>query len=217
MKMLGWMQNKLNARFACNSLHSISLNHHPPRQHIRPKEEFSDWPQALLAIGTFGNTKNNVKQEQEQEKEKQEEQEQEEVEVEEFTADEVEKIEKELNLLLEDDKSLVIGGGEGEGERKAINNNVANSIKKKSFSFLLKKMFVSRPEFTPKLNLRDQLPQSTMEKILRAILHKKIYPQNPNSTNSSTKKVLHKKHKEETKDNGSKWVKTDSEYIVLEI
>jgi len=56
-------------------------------------------------------------------------------------------------------------------------------------------------------------------KILRAILHKKIYPQNP-SPKSSTKKYLENKQKlksaeedgiDEKADERSKWVKTDSE------
>ncbi|WCJ42821.1 Protein DEEPER ROOTING 1 [Euphorbia peplus] len=210
MKIFGWMQNKLNAKFGCNTLHSISVNHHPPKQEIGAKEEFSDWPHGLLAIGTFGNTKNVKEEEDQVDQEKQE-----------FTVEEVEKLEKEINLLLEDDKSVVLGGG------KAVNNvdnTISNSINKKSFSFLLKKMFVCRAEFTPTLNLRDQVPESRIDKILRAILHKKIYPQNSNASNSSTKKVLQKKHEQikddeddDDDDKRSKWVKTDSEYIVLEI
>lgn len=57
--------------------------------------------------------------------------------------------------------------------------------------------------------------------MLRAILHKKIYPQNPSSNSSTTKKYLENKHKPRSikgeddinykDDKGSKWVKTDSE------
>ncbi|XP_043706916.1 protein DEEPER ROOTING 1-like [Telopea speciosissima] len=110
------------------------------------------------------------------------------------------------------------------------NTNNANAIKKRSVTFLLKKMFACRsgfapaPTFTP--CLRDPIPESRMEKLLRAILQKKIYPQSSTPT-ASMKKYLENRHMvgqdrkeddlpEKAKD-GSKWVKTDSEYIVLEI
>ncbi|XP_028078492.1 uncharacterized protein LOC114280332 [Camellia sinensis] len=66
--------------------------------------------------------------------------------------------------------------------------------------------------------------------ILRAILHKKIYPQNSSSNPKATaKKYLETISHMHNSDNnegemldtaandGSKWVKTDSEFIVLEI
>ncbi|KAH0919371.1 hypothetical protein HID58_027031 [Brassica napus] len=49
MKFLGWMQNKLHGKQGNTHRPSISsASSHQPR------EEFSDWPQGLLAIGTFG-------------------------------------------------------------------------------------------------------------------------------------------------------------------
>ncbi|XP_050260954.1 protein DEEPER ROOTING 1 [Quercus robur] len=104
-------------------------------------------------------------------------------------------------------------------------DNIKAAIGKKSLSFLLKKIFVCRSGFSPAPNLRDQLPELRMEKILRAMLHKKIYPQ------SSSKALSMKKYLEnrlmpksaaedelnDKSNNGSKWLNTDSEYIVLEI
>ncbi|KAK4365647.1 hypothetical protein RND71_013527 [Anisodus tanguticus] len=94
----------------------------------------------------------------------------------------------------------------------------------KSVSFLLKKMFVCSSGFAPTPNLRDTLPESRMEKLLRTILSKKINPQN--GARVSTKRYLEdrcapkeeveEKKREKTCD-GSKWVKTDSDFIVLEI
>ncbi|KAK8654744.1 hypothetical protein V6N13_107344 [Hibiscus sabdariffa] len=97
-------------------------------------------------------------------------------------------------------------------------------IGKKSLSFLLKKMFVCTSGFSqsPAPCLRDPIPESSMEKILRNILQKKIYPQS-SSPRLYTKKPLESSHVpkiangDEKPDNGSKWVKTDSEYIVLEM
>ncbi|XP_018839204.1 uncharacterized protein LOC109004956 isoform X1 [Juglans regia] len=109
--------------------------------------------------------------------------------------------------------------------REICADNKKKAIGKKSISFLLKKMFVCGSGFAPAPSLRDTLQESRMEKLLRVMLHKKINPQNT-SRASSMKRYLEdtqipKKRdddemQEKTND-GGKWVKTDSEYIVLEI
>ncbi|XP_054807295.1 protein DEEPER ROOTING 1-like [Prosopis cineraria] len=89
-------------------------------------------------------------------------------------------------------------------------------------------MFVCRSNLQRTHFFKDPLStESRMEKIFRAILNKKIHPHGSSSTMVLKK---HLKDKQMTKsdndddefnnpaaDNGSKWVKTDSEYIVLEI
>ncbi|XP_020424620.1 uncharacterized protein LOC18770522 [Prunus persica] len=108
--------------------------------------------------------------------------------------------------------------------------NTNTAIGKKSLSFLLKKVCVCRSGFAPAAapGLRDPILESRMEKILKAILHKKIYPKSSSASTMSMKKYLENGHNiaksandEEInidkEDEGSKWVKTDSEYIVLEI
>ncbi|KAJ9179423.1 hypothetical protein P3X46_011212 [Hevea brasiliensis] len=106
--------------------------------------------------------------------------------------------------------------------------NKKKSIGKKSISFLLKEVFVCRGGFAPQPSLRDSLQESRMEKLLRTLLHKKINHQN-SSQASSKKKYLEDNKRISNKENekeegkrektcdGGKWVKTDSEYIVLEI
>ncbi|CAL9080995.1 unnamed protein product, partial [Musa acuminata var. zebrina] len=93
-----------------------------------------------------------------------------------------------------------------------------NAIKKKSISFLLKKVFVCGGGFAPAPSSRDPAPESRMEKILRAILTKKM--SQPNSAPaSSKKKYLENKPAERTREGEEedkkkaqcKWVKTDSE------
>ncbi|XP_038994983.1 protein NEGATIVE GRAVITROPIC RESPONSE OF ROOTS-like [Hibiscus syriacus] len=101
------------------------------------------------------------------------------------------------------------------------------AIGKKSISFLLKKMFICSSGFSPAPSLRDTPQESRMEKLLRVMLHKKIHNQNPNRA-SSTKRYLEDKQapkrqknpdetQERKSEDGGKWVKTDSEFIVLEI
>ncbi|XP_062087061.1 protein DEEPER ROOTING 1-like [Humulus lupulus] len=115
------------------------------------------------------------------------------------------------------------------GKDVTVDNTKNAIVGKKSFSFLLKKIFVCTSGFpnsppTPKA----PIPEQRMEKILRAILHKKIYPQGSSSPSLSMKKYIENRHMHSSNDqddltddqkavNGSKWVKTDSEYIVLEI
>ncbi|KAK7275567.1 hypothetical protein RIF29_16686 [Crotalaria pallida] len=128
------------------------------------------------------------------------------------SGDKEEDIEKTLSLILGKCKDIFA-------------DNKKKSIGKKSISFLLKKMFVCRSGFAPAPSLRDTLQESRMEKLLRTILHKKIYAQNSSRASSMKKyledtKITRNKNEdelEERSDEGCKWVKTDSEYIVLEI
>ncbi|XP_039049578.1 protein NEGATIVE GRAVITROPIC RESPONSE OF ROOTS-like [Hibiscus syriacus] len=239
-----------------------------------PRQEFSDWPHGLLAIGTFGNNNDipenhrsrNINRrepfdiEEEQEPSSSE-------DLHEFTSEEVGKLEEELTKLLsrkpasdvkkelanlpldrflncpsslEVDRrvsnALCSDSGDKSDQEyidRAISvilgrcKDICAENKKKSISFLLKKMFVCSSGFSPAPSLRDTLQESKMEKLLRVMLHKKIYNQNP-SRASAIKKYLEDKqaprkpnNEDETQqrksEDGYKWVKTDSEYIVLEI
>ncbi|XP_038985393.1 protein NEGATIVE GRAVITROPIC RESPONSE OF ROOTS-like isoform X1 [Phoenix dactylifera] len=245
LQILNWVQNKFVGRQKKNKVDVGSSSARHTTMPDTHKDEFSDWPQALLAIGTFGNS-----------------------ELEEDTAtydsskslytlqdqpdlllEEVIKFQKELAKLLAaepksrtDESEMEWGKEFCDGfddedncdlspNSKIILNRAKNlladprgAIKKKSISFLLKKMFVCKSGFGPARNLRDPFPESKIEKLLKTMLHKKIHPQNSNST--SKPKHLEKKQEERThaedkmheeEKDGGKWVKTDSEYIVLEM
>ncbi|KAF8365182.1 hypothetical protein HHK36_032803 [Tetracentron sinense] len=247
-----------------NIIHVFSLSHYTDHIVQEPrKEEFSDWPHGLLAIGTFGN--NDLKEDSERH-ELQENLSSPEDQID-FTAEEVGKIQEELTKLLS--RKPVSKGSEGEttnlpldkflncpsslevdrticytfcndsndknvdlqrsssvvlskGKDVSMDHN-SNAIRKRSLSFLLKKMFVCGSGFAPAPSLRDPLSESRMEKLLRAILHKKIYPQK-SSPSSSMKKYLENRHTlktssedemQEKANDGCKWVKTDSECMFL--
>ncbi|PON54295.1 hypothetical protein TorRG33x02_302920 [Trema orientale] len=105
------------------------------------------------------------------------------------------------------------------GGKDVSMDNTKSAIGKKSFSFLLKKMFVCRSGFPPPPSPRAPIPEPRMEKIFRAILNKKIYPQSSNPS-SSIKMYIENRHmqnsnkdndNDQNADNGSKWVKTDSD------
>ncbi|XP_057797103.1 protein DEEPER ROOTING 1-like isoform X2 [Salvia miltiorrhiza] len=72
---------------------------------------------------------------------------------------------------------------------------------KKSLSFLVRKLFL-RTTSTP-TTFRDAFQESRMEKLMRAMLAKKIHPRNSSANQNA--------------EHGFKWDKTDSEFIVLEI
>nr|ANJ86429.1 NGR4 [Glycine max] len=236
-----------------------------------PREEFSDWPDGLLAIGTFGNS-NEVKEKTEKHILREDPSSSEEIA--DFTPEEIGKLQKELTKLLRqkpnvekeiaelpldrflncpsslevdrrisnvlcsdsEDKDKDEEEREKEEEediektlsvilgkfKEICANNSKKAIGKKSISFLLKKMFVCRSGFAPAPSLKDtlQLQESRMEKLLRIILHKKINSQHSSRALSLKKRLEDRKMPKEDEaenDDGCKWVKTDSEYIVLEI
>ncbi|KAJ0256375.1 Protein LAZY 4 [Hirschfeldia incana] len=112
-------------------------------------------------------------------------------------------------------------------ESSSKNKKSKRDLSKTSVSYLLKKMFVCSEGFSPlpKPRLRDTFEESRMEKLLRVMLHKKVNAQ-ASSKQTSTKKYVQDKKQLSLKNeeeegrssgDGSKWVKTDSDFIVLEI
>ncbi|CAH8388919.1 unnamed protein product [Eruca vesicaria subsp. sativa] len=108
MKFLGWMLNKQNAKHGDHNRTSTSSasSYHAKQE---PREEFSDWPHALLAIGTFGSTSNSVSKSVHEETEankksishsEQEEEPSSSDDIEDFTPEEAKKIQKELMKIL---------------------------------------------------------------------------------------------------------------------
>ncbi|CAN4100059.1 unnamed protein product [Withania somnifera] len=282
MKLFSWMQNKLNGGQGNKVQTKNQTNQERPRN-----EEFSGWPDSLLAIGTFGTSSTSVgaNSESTQNIQNQEDHENEILEqssspnLAEFTPEEVGKLQKELTKLLSKKPATTAKLAATEGQQdgdlpldrflncpsslevdrrtssrfsctnseiyenldeeeidrtiRAIigrcKDHVCKTNKKKvngmkSVSFLLKKMFVCSSGFAPTPSLRDTLPESRMEKLLRTILSKKIIPQS--ASRISTKRYLEdrcapkeegEEKKREKNCDGSKWVKTDSDFIVLEI
>ncbi|KAF5732103.1 hypothetical protein HS088_TW18G00792 [Tripterygium wilfordii] len=263
MKLFSWMNNKLNGKQGSTKSNTVPVTNHVKQE---AREEFSDWPHGLLAIGTFGNNeiKEKVVDIQEEDPSSSD-------DLHDFTPEEVGKLQKELTKLLsrkpktEVEKEVIANlpldrflncpsslevdrrisnaicndsdDKEEENIERTISvilgrcrdicaDNKKKAIGKKSISFLLKKMFVCSSGFAPQPSLRDTFQESRMEKLLRTLLHKKINPQNPPRPSSMKKfledKPTQKRQNEEEEiqeknNEGCKWVKTDSEYIVLEI
>ncbi|KAK9726877.1 hypothetical protein RND81_05G243000 [Saponaria officinalis] len=270
------MQNKINGRPGNPKQSTAPLNNLPKQAPQR--EEFNDWPQGLLTIGTFGN--NDLKDQPISSEihtaTNEQEQEQNPTSVSspdlsEFTPEEVGQLQKELTKLLkrkpakqeEESPDLPLDRflncpsslevsrrisnaiicTDPENKEDDIERTISviigkckevraektkNAIGKKSLSFLLKKMFVCADGFSPVPSLRETLQETRMEKLLRTILHKKMYPKT-SSRSSSSKRYLEERRnpenrydEDETEERPSaseacKWDKTDSEFIVLEI
>ncbi|XP_062194177.1 protein DEEPER ROOTING 1-like [Phragmites australis] len=248
MKIFGWVANKIGgkqeSRRSANSTAPYRANVSECR-----KDEFSDWPQSLLAIGTFGNkqiekvaqsSSGNVQTMKDSVK---------------FTEEEVDKIRKEFEVLLESNNQAEVQGsyddeqvasqkhvGEDDNEKyreHLINKEIivskareivgkkGSALKPRSIASLLK-LFACKGGFTSTvLEPRNSFPQSRMEKLLRAILQKKIHPKN--SSMLVTRRHLDWKPDEkeingcledalrDLDEDGAKWVKTDSDFIVLEM
>ncbi|ONK66076.1 uncharacterized protein A4U43_C06F3910 [Asparagus officinalis] len=268
LQILSWVQNKLSGkqekkRFDVGSCSSRRTSIPDDR-----KEEFSDWPQSLLAIGTLGNT--DLSEEAQRPNSSEDSHSSKELD---FSLEEVIKLQKELTKLLSRKPKSSVDGSETGGERanlplnrflncpsslevdrrdcakfsddqesgenngdlspdsriilskaKDILADKRNAIKQKSLSFLLKKMFVCSSGFTPAPSLRDQLSETKMEKLVRILLQKKIHPQSSAAIfakkyleTKSVGKLEYKDKAQEKEEDGSKWVKTDSDFIVLEI
>ncbi|KAK8941399.1 hypothetical protein KSP39_PZI010120 [Platanthera zijinensis] len=228
MRLLGWVQSKISGRKEKKFDANNGFLHNSSRR-SSCKEEFEDWPQALLAIGTFGS--NAAANDEQIVSETDPESAQENHE---FSAEEMMKLQNEISKLLNLKPCLRADGAEIEAEgsicssskicsgdkimmknSKDVIADKCRGIKGKSLSFLLKKMFVCRDGFDLHPSLRDPIPESLMEKIMMKILHKKIHPQAaPRGTGM---KYLQGNNEEEKGEDGGKWVKTDSEYIILEI
>ncbi|KAL2939798.1 Transcription antitermination protein NusB [Bienertia sinuspersici] len=264
MKLFSWVHNKFNGRQTKDCHTNIyASNKNQTQQSQSQKEEFSDWPQGLLSIGTLFNksTKEDTKDQHHQENSSISSHNNPILDI---TLEEVKELQKELNKLISsnDLDCLTSLGAETEkinhsssssncgeeeddydGQEKdqidhhfnIVANNKAKDVylnRKKSLSFLLKKMFVCGVGgLGPTPSLRDptlSAPKTSISKILRAMLRKKIYPQNSCPT-TSRKKCLGNGYIESSNNfededeidteesDRIKWDKTDTEYIVLEI
>ncbi|GAU41050.1 hypothetical protein TSUD_374040 [Trifolium subterraneum] len=181
------------------------------------KEELNDWDQTILAIGTFGN--NKLKEDSNKSIDEEDSYSFQDC-TKEFYFEEVGNFQYELNMNLEESCNFY------------PSNNLIYSTGTRE---CLEK---TTPLFKDPLSTTE----SRMEKILRAILNKKIHPHGSCSTTFINKYLendtIHqsngenedeeddeeaKEGEDEDKlttnvvDKGYKWVKTDSEYIVLEI
>ncbi|XP_023734862.2 protein DEEPER ROOTING 1 [Lactuca sativa] len=261
MKFISWMQSKINGGQGYKNTNTPHHTKHEPQ-----KEEFSDWPQGLLTIGTFGN--NDLPIENEEIQETRDTETISSPDLSEFTPEEIGKLQNELTKLLskkpaantqeaidlpldrflncpsslEVDRRLSLTVNDHDENNKeedidrtirvilgrckdiCMNNTSKKAIGKKSISFIFKKMFACSSGFPAIPSLRDPLPESKMEKLLRAMLKNKINPQNSSQSSSRTKFIEGKRQprkvkvtENENEKDGSKWVKTDSEFIVLEI
>ncbi|KAL8056028.1 hypothetical protein ABFX02_04G093100 [Erythranthe guttata] len=105
---------------------------------------------------------------------------------------------------------------------KELSRNKKSIIgKKSSLSFLVKKMFVCTGGFAAAApRFRDAFQESRMEKLLRTMLTRTIFPRNTSGA-SSTKKFIEERRRNEDEshdqigDGSSKWIKTDSECELL--
>ncbi|KAM1047306.1 hypothetical protein ACFX1X_026946 [Malus domestica] len=172
------------------------------------KEEANEWHHGLLAIGTLGNGDLKLDQQTNPPPSPND-------HLHDFTPEDATHIQNELSSYLNQSNSAALLELE-KAPNKFLSNQSSlkpeiTSTDNKSLSFLLKKVFVCSSGFAPAAaapGLRDPVPESRMEKILRAILHKNIYPRSSSTSTMSMKKYLENSNPKSAK---AKWDKTDSE------
>ncbi|XP_037437969.1 uncharacterized protein LOC119305586 isoform X1 [Triticum dicoccoides] len=244
MKIFSWMANKISGKQEASRFPASSSG--PSRSKVPDcrNDEFSDWPQSLLAIGTFGNKQiEEVAQVQDASEDGQSMQ-----DAIKFTEEEVDKIQKEFAMILAS-KDQTETHDPHDDDQVASHKNVDESINEKHRDQLFNKIVISKAKDSPgkkastlkprsvasllKLLMRkggfasavpdprNSFPQSRMEKLLKAILQKKIHPQN--SSALVPRRHLDWKPDEQEinecledalrdlDDDGAKWVKTDSD------
>uniref|UniRef100_A0A7N0UPL7 Uncharacterized protein n=1 Tax=Kalanchoe fedtschenkoi TaxID=63787 RepID=A0A7N0UPL7_KALFE len=259
MKIFNWMHSKIQAKPPSSSAtykpndpfsSIVTLN-----QQEYSRAEFSDWWPAsgLLVIGTFGineNLQKPVRDVDDDDHHPTDSQTHAPIshDISSLNPEEVLKMSEELCSMIEDDdRVVVVGSGDenrgsversmssvlsrGKSKDDCTNNGLKKEIGHRSLSFLFKKIY--RRGFSASPRLGDPMPESRIDKILRAILHKKIYPQSSSATAVKKKQWLENKppaasdskyddYMDDTtatsvsKKDG-KWIKTDSDFIVLEI
>ncbi|XP_057806611.1 protein NEGATIVE GRAVITROPIC RESPONSE OF ROOTS-like [Salvia miltiorrhiza] len=211
MKFFSWMKSKMNGKD-----NTIKPEPELPSYHLR-KEETSGCSSSLLSIGTFGN-----KLEDSDEK----------ANAEEISAQE---FEEELRSLLNEhastssehfdlpiDKMLESFGVKEEEREVAVVQTTGKDIPSctrkgkgsmytKSISFLLRKAFLCGGGSI----LRDPfLDTSRMDKIIKAVIPKKKHPLRQKYLEKN--RTTNEQERGEAS-NANNWVKTDSEYIVLDL
>ncbi|PKU74691.1 hypothetical protein MA16_Dca004882 [Dendrobium catenatum] len=247
MRIFSWVQSKLNGKQGSRFDVGPSSSHYTTKRNSC-RQEFKDFPQTFLAIGTFGN---NDLQEDSQMAQSSYETLELLHKISDLNIEEVIKLQQEISKLLCLQQISSTGGADFSlnnslnssltleadnisslkickeskddsddskitlNKLKDLLSDNHNGIRQRSLSFLLKKMFISRSCLSTQQSLRNSISESKVEKILRKIIHKKIHPQTVPRPPSM--KYLQKNKEEEKVEDGCKWIKTDSEYIVLEI
>ncbi|KAM2621445.1 hypothetical protein TB2_026194 [Malus domestica] len=184
------------------------------------KEEANEWHHGLLAIGTFGNGDLKLDQQTNPPPSPND-------HLHDFTPEDATHIQNELSSYLNQSNSAALlelekapnkflsNQSSLKPEITSTDNVDCDELPKENMSRFQRSSSVvlSRGKigFAPAAaapGLRDPVPESRMEKILRAILHKNIYPRSSSTSTMSMKKYLENSNPKSAK---AKWDKTDSE------
>lgn len=210
MGVLNWMQTKLHgshggrrkSEFIADPAWLVDSSSGLPQT-----DKLNDgWTAAVLSIGTFGMREGHRMKSR-------------------GRLDELTKLQDEL-------KSLVRGRGQGTaGEMSRVNHLqlerlLSCSSNSKNGGIVRQSSFRKRATrtfggFLPKPSSRETVPEMRFDEITWGLLLKSAHPENSAFTNpvmrDDRRVQMAQKGEVEVEDEGGKWIRTDSEYIVLEI
>ncbi|KAL5218414.1 hypothetical protein ABZP36_019098 [Zizania latifolia] len=182
-------------------------------------DELDGWVAAMLSIGTFGVTEGDGSERRRGSDGP-------------WTAgaDELDRTPEKLRLLVR--AKRVAGAEDDEGSRyrlppksslsrtlSSTNGREVVKLKQRSFRKLVASAFSG---FLPRSSLRETIPEPSVPEIIWSLLHKDTHPKKPALPEPMIDVVpTTQTHQKDTaggqEQEGSKWIRTDSEYIVLEI
>ncbi|VAI32487.1 unnamed protein product [Triticum turgidum subsp. durum] len=155
MKIFSWMANKISGKQEASRFPASSSG--PSRSKVPDcrNDEFSDWPQSLLAIGTFGNKQiEEVAQVQDASEDGQSMQ-----DAIKFTEEEVDKIQKEFAMILAS-KDQTETHDPHDDDQVASHKNVDESINEKHRDQLFNKIVISKAKDSPGKKASTLKPRS---------------------------------------------------------
>ncbi|EAZ25814.1 hypothetical protein OsJ_09654 [Oryza sativa Japonica Group] len=212
---LNWVQTRLHGTRKQDHTAVSSRRAHTSGDLHRNGDELDDgWAAAMLSIGTLGGPKGRHGSGTP------------------WTtaaagADELDRLQEELRLLVraqavvtggEDDD----GGGGGGRQRRSLSRTSSSTngrevVAKLKQRSIRKIMAAALGGLLHRPSCRETMPEATVSEIIWSLLHKNTHPEKPALPHTVMKGDPTVPTPQKDKQEGTKWIRTDSEYIVLDL
>uniref|UniRef100_A0A0E0K9N1 Uncharacterized protein n=1 Tax=Oryza punctata TaxID=4537 RepID=A0A0E0K9N1_ORYPU len=220
MRALNWMQTRLNGtRKQDHTAVSSRRAHTSGDLHRNDGDLDGGWATAMLSIGTFGVTEGGGGHKRRHGSDTP------------WTAaagaDELDRLQEELRLLVRANGAVVTGaddddGGGGGRHRRSLSRTSSSTngrevVAKLKQRSIRKIMAAALGGLLHRPNCRETMPEASVSEIIWSLLHKNTHPEKPVLPEPVMKGDPTVQTPQKDKQEGSKWIRTDSEYIVLDL